>query len=175
MFYLFFIILWLIKTTKMKKILLISIAIILALISCEKDDNSDNSETQVIEKNYTELGIGKLRGDGSEGITESNKIIDNEADWKTLITQMNTTTNMGEDFNEMIIDFDKSIIIAIFSDNYLSYVGIEITEVTKNDSSIQISTKITNSIAPALSQPFCILKMPITDKSITFNNIGRTH
>lgn len=165
----------------MKKILLISIAIILTLIGCEKDDSSESqvkddiTETQDIEKNYTELGIGNLSGNGSDDITESNMIIDNEADWKTLITQMITLTNKGEDFNEMIIDFDKSIIIAIFADLYPYYAGIELTEVIENDTSIRISTKITNSIAPAFSQPFCILKMSITDKSITFNNIGRTH
>jgi len=108
----------------MKKSLFIFLSILL-FVSCDNDE-TQNNEFNPIEINFTEIGKGTLSGSGQENISQSNLIIQNQAEWQSLMDDMNSTGNVTSTFPETEIDFENYTIIAVFLEVKSSGWEIEI-------------------------------------------------
>lgn len=148
----------------MKTIILI-LSIFLAT-SCSSDE--DNQTAQSTPINFTEIGKGALFGNGSEGIVQSNMVIDNTVDWQNLMNQMNSVNNITDEFSETNIDFSTYIVIAIFLEVKPNGWQVTISNIVENVSNIIVSTTETEGINLVVTQPFYIVKIPITSKPIVF-------
>tara|TARA_B100000768_G_C11014632_1_gene263508 strand:- start:136 stop:585 length:450 start_codon:yes stop_codon:yes gene_type:complete len=146
----------------MKTIILI-LSLILA-ISCNSDD--DNSQFQSTEITFTEIGKGNLDGNGSENVSQSNLLINNQTDWQNLIDQMNSVNNISNSFTETTIDFDSYSIVAIFLDIKPTGWEVSITNITENETNISVSIQETEMDNTVITQPFHIVKIPKTNKEI---------
>ncbi len=150
----------------MKKSLFIFLSILL-FVSCDNDEN-DNNEFDPIEINFTEIGKGTLSGSGQENIPQSNLIIQNQAEWQSLIDNMNSINNVTSVFLETEIDFDSYTIIAVILEVKGSGWEIEINNIIENDNSINVSTQETEYFTLVMTQPFYIAKIPNSEKTIIF-------
>lgn len=133
--------------------------------SCSRDDNATTQSTPIC---FTEIGKGALFGNGSEDIVQSNMVIDNTIDWQNLINQMNSVNNVTNEFSETNIDFNAYIIIAIFLEIKQHGWEVEISSIVENTNSILVSKIETEAINTVITQPFHIVKIPITNKPIEF-------
>lgn len=107
----------------MKKIIVIVVFAFLT-IAC-------NSEEELITENieFTLISDGNLFGDGAEGISKQNLIIQDQDSWVTLINKMDIVNNVSDSFTETAIDFSEFMIIAVFEEvksNGAYYVDLEI-------------------------------------------------
>ena len=149
----------------MKNIFLILLTV-LSICSC-----SENDDNQVFpqSKEFDVIYNGVLSGNGSEGITQSNMVINNTIDWENLMSQMNNSFNtVTDNFSETDIDFDNYLIIAVFLDVKPSGWEVKITNITENESSLVISTNETQFASSVITQPFSIVKIRRTEKAIEF-------
>ncbi len=149
----------------MKTIILI-LSVFLATSCSNDDDNNVTAQSTPIA--FTEIGKGALFGNGSEGIVESNMVIDNTTDWQNLMSQMNSVNNVTDEFSETNIDFNTYIVIAIFLEVKPNGWQVEISSIIENVSSIVVSTVEAEGINLAVTQPFYIVKIPVTNKPIEF-------
>lgn len=146
------------------------------ITSCSSNDdtvniNSSNISSNVI--NPVEIGSGKLFGSGSENIIQHNSVIINQADWSTLINQMDLVHNTSSTFTEVNIDFNAYQLLVSF-DQVRENGGysIEISEVIENQNTIDVSvetilpSEITTQI---IAQPFHIVKIPKSIKQVVFH------
>jgi hypothetical protein len=148
----------------MKAIILI-LSIFLAT-SCSSDDN--NTTTQSTPITFTEIGKGGLFGNGAEGIAQSNMVIDNTTDWQNLMNQMNSVNNVTNEFSETNINFNAYTVIAIFLEVKQNGWEVEISNIEENTTNITVSKTETESDNLVITQPFHIVKIPITNKPIEF-------
>jgi hypothetical protein len=81
---------------------------------------------------------------------------------------MNSVNNVSNTFSETSIDFDDYSIIAVFLEVKSNGWGVTINNITENENNISVSTQEDESITPVQSQPFHIVKIPKTNKDITF-------
>ena len=115
--------------------------------------------------------IGKGNLTGSEGIPKQNLVITTETAWENLKTAMNSVNNVTDSFKEADIDFSKYQVIAIFDEIKIGECWtIDITDVTEDDDSITVAyTNIGTEVSTSdTTQPFHIVKIPISDKQIVF-------
>jgi hypothetical protein len=147
-----------------------TIVLILSLFlstSCSNDD--DNSVTaQSTPITFTEIGKGALFGNGTEGISQSNIVIDNTTDWQNLMTQMNSFNNVTNEFLETNIDFNTYTVIGIFLEVKTSGWEVEISNIEENTTDIMVSKTETEAVNSVITQPFHIVKIPVTNKPIEF-------
>ena len=139
---------------------------VLSICSCSK-----NGDNQVFpqSKEFDVIYNGVLSGNGSEGITQSNMVINNTIDWENLMSQMNNSFNtVTDNFSETDIDFDNYLIIAVFLDVKPSGWEVKITNITENESSLVVSTNEAQFISSEITQPFSIVKIRRTEKAIEF-------
>ncbi len=148
----------------MKTRLLIFLMGIGLLNSCTND--VDNFAFQPTEISFTEIGKGALYGNGQEGIPESVLTISNNNEWQNLISQMNAVNNTSDSFTETDINFNEFMIIAIFLEVKPSGLVVETENVVENENSITISTLETEGATAVMTQPFSIIKIPKTEKTI---------
>ncbi len=149
----------------MKNIILI-LSIVASIYCC--NNNKDNQAFPQ-NKEFNAIYHGTLGGNGSEGITQSNMVIDNTSNWQNLMSQMNNRFHkVSDSFSETDIDFDNYLIIAVFLDVKPSGWEVKITNITENENNLIISTKETVFLTTVITQPFSIVKIPVTDKTIDF-------
>lgn len=132
-------------------------------LSCEKETN-EPKPFQSHSVDFTDIKTGILNGE--EGITQSNMVITNTTDWQNLINQMNTINNVID--STIQIDFDEFLVIAIFLEVKTSGWQVEISEIIENETNIVVSKIEQESATTHITQPFCIVKIPTTDKPIIF-------
>lgn len=139
---------------------------VLLICSCSENDNNQVFPQS---KEFDVIYNGVLSGNGSEGITQSNMVINNTIDWENLMSQMNNSFNtVTDNFSETDIDFDNYLIIAVFLDVKPSGWEVKITNITENESSLVVSTNETQFISSVITQPFSIVKIRRTEKAIEF-------
>ncbi|MEP0265413.1 protease complex subunit PrcB family protein [Dokdonia sp.] len=149
-----------------KGILLILVSIL--VLSCNSDD--DSSEVVVIESTLIAKSI--LSGAGDEGIVQQNSVITDQNTWNNLITQMNTVNNVSDSFSEIDIDFSEFTVIAVFDE--VKATGGYSLELDIMSNSVNIIVNITHvvptggGVTTALTQPYYIVKIPVTDLPIIF-------
>ncbi|MEL1255639.1 protease complex subunit PrcB family protein [Flavobacterium sp. DGU38] len=161
----------------MKKIVLI-LGILFFLISCNNNDLETSPESSSPESlpgspiTFSTIGQYNLYGNGDENISKSNLVISDAISWKNLIAKMNTRNNVSNNFTETNIDFTKYQIIAIF-DKIQPSGGhsIDITLITENqkDITIKIEKLKTGDATLVMTQPFHIVKIAKSDKTIIFS------
>ncbi len=144
----------------MKTIVLI-FSIMLA-VSCD----SDTVTVQATDITFIEIGQGSLNG--TEGVLESNLVINNQTDWESLIDQMDAINNTSGGFSETEIDFDNYIVLAVILGVKPTGWEVEINCVKENDDNVLVTTEETEYVSAVISQPFHIVKIPVNDKSVIF-------
>ena len=117
--------------------------------------------------------IAKGNLSGSEGIQKQNLVITTQTAWDSLITTMNTISNVSDSFTDTIIDFSKYQILTLFDElRPTSGWTIDITNITEYADSIII---VIQNIGQGdtifgITQPYCIVKIPLSDKPIAFHD-----
>lgn len=141
------------------------------IVSCNKDINKDN-EFQSSPITFTEIGKGHLGG-AEEIIPQSNLVITNQTDWQNLMTKMDMINKETSRFSETNIDFENYLVIAVFLriQSSCGTKSFEIVNIIENENSINVSTKDVSygeNVVNAFCQPFHIVKIPKSDKTIVF-------
>jgi hypothetical protein len=149
----------------MKNMFLI-LSILLTIYSCNKNDDNQvfpqNKEFHIIHN-------GVLSGNGSEGITQSNMVISNTNDWENLMSQMNNSFNtVTDNFSETDIDFNDYTVIAVFLEVKGHGWEVEIINITEHENSLVVSTNENEFVNSVITQPFSIVKIRRTEKTIEF-------
>lgn len=147
------------------RILGIALVSFLLLFSCNNDDDGSQAESAI---EFTDIGKDALYGNGKEGIVKGNMIITNQMDWKALMAQMDSVNNTTDKFSETDIDFERFMVLAVFLEVKGSGWEIEITKVTENKNSVNVSTIETPYGYTVMTQPFHIIKIHKTEKLILF-------
>lgn len=81
---------------------------------------------------------------------------------------MNTNNNVSDNFSETNIDFDNYMVIAVFLEIKPTGWEVEINGVVENENNITIIKEEMELDNTVITQPFHIVKIPITDKEIIF-------
>ena len=149
----------------MKKTLLI-LSLFLFIYSCINE--CDESEFQSTNIDFVEIGIGSLSGSGQEDIDQSNLVITNQTDWQELIAVIDAIVNVSGNFSETDIDFDNFMLIAVFLELKGNGYDVEITNVIENENNITITTQETEFLTLVMTQPYHIVKIPVSDKTVIF-------
>ena len=132
----------------------------------------DKTEACLQDDGFTEIYKGELSGNGTEKIDKSNLVIKNQSEWSDLMNQMNRANPVTDNFTEINIDFDNYMIIAVFDDvKQNGGHSIDIVDITCNRNKIVISVRNLNNgnLTSVITQPFHIIKIPRTEKQITFD------
>lgn len=153
------------KKLKMKKISIF--ALLFTFISCNIDDGV-NPPFEPIHIEFVNIRQSYMSGYGIQGIPESNLVIDNDDDWNSLLTKMDSYNTITDSFTTTTIDFSTNIIIAVFLEVKPSIWAVEIDEIIEYEDAIVVSTFETITVLTAISQPFHIVKIPKTSKPIVF-------
>lgn len=153
------------KLNNYKKTLLI-LSLFLFIYSCINE--CDENEFQSTNIDFVEIGIGSLSGSGLEDINQSNLVITNQTDWQELIIVIDAVVNVSGNFSETDIDFDNFILIAVFLELKDNGYDVEITNVIENENNITITTQETESLTLVMTQPYHIVKIPVSDKTVIF-------
>ncbi len=152
----------------MKNKYLIIVVVLIALItSCDKNDDNDEQETNTL-VTFVNIEKSALYGAGTEGISSSNLVITNNTDWQNLITQMNSVNNVSDNFVEIDIDFNEYMLIVIILDVKGNGWEVEIIEIIETASELIVSKQETEFLTLVITQPFHIVKIPKSDKSVIF-------
>lgn len=156
----------------MNRIILLIATSLIALISCNKDNGSiiNSSNLDSIDVGYSILFQEILNGYG--GFDFKQIVIKDDSIWNRVLLKMSDTiSNSKYPCTLEKIDFNEHIIIAIFDsirNTYGSSIDVKNIIETKNDIIINIYKKRKFGLSPAISQPFCILKIPFSNKPIRF-------
>jgi UDP-N-acetylglucosamine transferase subunit ALG13 len=133
------------------------------LFCCSNDNDSIYQSTKII---FTEIG---------QGFTElndnlaQNLIITTETEWNILMD--NLPSEFVDNFNEININFNEFIIIAVITENQPNTgYSVSVNEIIENKNSINVFSEIqyTGSGYTRIVQPFHIVKIPSTNKEIVF-------
>ena len=133
------------------------------MFCCSNDNDSIYQSTKII---FTEIG---------QGFTElndnlaQNLIITTETEWNILMD--NLPSEFVDNFNEININFNEFIIIAVITENQPNTgYSVSVNEIIENKNSINVFSEIhyIGSGYAAIVQPFHIVKIPSTNKEIVF-------
>jgi len=152
----------------MKKIMLFA-ALAFVAISCQ-DDEAQAIDPVTIE--FSHVGKSELYGDGAENIAGGNLVINSDADWQVLLTQMGTVNPLPENFASDV-DFAESTVIAVF-DGIRPNGGfaIDIVSVTQETREITVDVHYPDidggNATTVITQPYHIIKIPKTTLPVVF-------
>lgn len=139
------------------------------LTACSSDDQPaallTSTEPQLV-------GKGNLYGGGSEGFAQQFSVITTTVQWEAFKDQLNTVNTVTDHFVETEIEFSDYIVIALI-DQVRGSGGhsIDIVNVNEDRSHIFITVGhlSTGDATTVITQPYHIVKIPITQKEIIFN------
>jgi len=159
----------------MKLILILSV-FLFVFISCDEGKiNNDFIPKTIIP---ALIAHGELYGNGREGIVKQNLVIKTQEEWNNLIAAMNSVNNVSDNFAETYIDFSKYQVIAVFDEVKIhSGWDIDFTDITENANEIVVTVSNPNTGGEVrhITQPFQIVKISVSSKSITFNDLTLSH
>lgn len=154
----------------MNKIILFLSVLAASAISC---NNSDDVKQKSVP--FILVGQGNLLGAGKEDIIKQNIIITDSVQWQDILNQMNVVNDVSKSFAETNIDFSKYQVIAIF-DEVKGNGGwsIDITKIEEqaNEIIVYITNLKTGDISSVITQPYQIVKIPVSEEQIIFKNIN---
>ncbi len=143
----------------------------LLLFNC----NSSKPLKQTVQKNtkvnYKIVAQSALHGNGAEQIKPGSYIIKDQKSWQDLLKKMDRVNNESSKFAINEIDFDKSMIVAVF-DPVMGSGGVKlkVNQVKETEDMLIVSVGHKHpqeqlSIM-VMNQPYLILMLPKTDKKI---------
>ena len=145
----------------------IAIVLFLVTVNCKSSQNEKNSGKEPVRL----IKRGNLFGSGEEGIKAQHLIITNQSDWNDLMHKMNAVNEVTSLFSETEIDFSHYSIIAVFDEVRGSgghSLDLSIKENTKK-LVVTVIRKAPKGLATSvLTQPYCIIKVPKSEKVIVF-------
>lgn len=123
----------------------------------------------------TIVAKGNLTGNGKEQFSKQSVVISDSVTWKKLIVGMNSVSDVSGSFLETHIDFTQYTVLAVFDDvrPTLGYsIDINIVEDDKKVYVEVINKMPSGNVLTALitTQPYLIVKIPKTEKTIQFNS-----
>jgi len=123
------------------------------------------------------IGQDVLYGSGTEGFTKQFSVITTQENLNNLKAQLNFVNNLY-DFTETDIDFSLYQIIFVI-DKVKGNGGwsIDVTDVTENSNNIvvTVSNLKKGNTASVITQPFEVVKIPVSNKQIVFNDLTLSH
>ncbi|MFL9833510.1 protease complex subunit PrcB family protein [Chryseobacterium terrae] len=153
----------------MKKFLLLLLCSILFIsISC-RDEEEENSDV----KNQIEfqlIGKGNLIGNY---VSQQNTIITNSLQWSSFLNKIDSTTYpTSASFITTHVDFNEYMVIIVVDETYPS--GGHSIEITKMEDypqyiNIHVEKSLNGNATSFITQPYHIVKIPKTTKSLIFN------
>lgn len=149
-----------------KKIVLILITVF-SFVSC---NNNDDEPFTPINIQFDLIGSGNLTS--MENIISGNNVINNQNDWNILINNMNSiNSDTTNSFTTNNINFQTHLIIAVFDEIRMNNgFLINITNIIENQNNLTVDVVQSNpgSIQSVITQPYRIVRIPITNKPIIF-------
>ncbi|MFP9100133.1 protease complex subunit PrcB family protein [Flavobacterium sp. RHBU_24] len=154
----------------MKKIVLFA-ALAFAATGCQ-DDGANTLTTDPVAIEFSQVGKSDLYGNGAENIEGGNLVINADADWQALLTQMAAVNPLPEGFNADV-DFSQFTVIAAF-DPIRPNGGhfIDVVSVATTGAAVTVDV---NSSGPeggnattVMTQPYHIIKIPKTTLPVAF-------
>ena len=133
------------------------------MLCCNNDNDSNYQSTKII---FTEIGLGFTELNDN---LAQNLIIATETEWNILLD--NLPSEFVDNFNEININFNEFIIIALITENQPNTgYSVSVNEIIENKNSINVFSEIqyTGSGYTRIVQPFHIVKIPSTSKEIVF-------
>ena len=133
------------------------------MLCCNNDNDSNYQSTKII---FTEIGLGFTELNDN---LAQNLIIATETEWNILLD--NLPSEFVDNFNEININFNEFIIIAVITENQPNTgYSVSVNEIIENKNSINVFSEIqyTGSGYTRIVQPFHIVKIPSTSKEIVF-------
>ena len=150
------------------KTIFITISMLLSLNSCS--DKTEEHQFISQDLQFDVIYNGSLSGSGSEGVSKSNMIIDNEIDWKNLMMKMDSYNQLTGNFSETDINFNDYLIIAVFLEVKGNGWEVEITKITEEENKLIVSKNETMFVTSVITQPFSIVKILKNKKPIEFKD-----
>lgn len=155
----------------MKRIILTA-ALAVCLYSCQSEESETlNTNDGPVAVEFSQIGKNEMMG--AENVSEANLVIDNLEDWNTLKSQMDLYNQYSAGFAETEIDFSLYRIIAVI-DEVRMYGGfsIDVVSVTNDRESIVVDVERSEggpgAGATVITQPFHIVKIPVSDLPVVF-------
>jgi hypothetical protein len=149
----------------MKKCLLILLVVLLA--GCVQE-NGYNSVTPTI------IAKGNLMGNGKEQISKQMIVVSDSLSWNRLVAKMNSINNVSAGFLEKKIDFTQYTVLAIFGDVEGSGGYSIDLNVFEDNMKVYVEAvykmPLGSIVSMVITQPYLIVKIPRTDKSIQFSS-----
>ena len=133
------------------------------MLCCNNYNDSNYQSTKII---FTEIGLGFTELNDN---LAQNLIIATETEWNILLD--NLPSEFVDNFNEININFNEFIIIALITENQPNTgYSVSVNEIIENKNSINVFSEIqyTGSGYTRIVQPFHIVKIPSTSKEIVF-------
>ena len=142
--------------------IILTIFFSLLMSSCP---SNNNQETAAMISIYE----GSLKGDGSEGFTKQNIVINSTAEWQDFLTK----TSVDSQFKDAIDFSQKTVLVAVDSKRNTGGFSIEVSEIIKKEGKFQVTIssegpKPTDMVTMSLTQPIHIVKINKTSKEIVF-------
>jgi hypothetical protein len=156
--------------------LCIVLMILFITTGCEKLIPVDSGTTSSLKTPITPVLVAKgdLSGSGNEGFVQQNIVIKTSTEWENLKAAFPELI-LKNHFLETEIDFSNCQILALF-DKIHANGGwtIDITNVIEAPDSIliQVSNLMTGNLTCVMTQPFHIVKIPVSDKEFIFEYIN---
>jgi hypothetical protein len=152
--------------------LLFSLLLISTLSGC---NNNDVDEFLPMSISTTLVASDNLYGNGKENIARQNLIIQSNKEWTELMNKMNSANKVTDSFTETEIDFSNFTILALFDEIKMNGgYTIEIAGVVENRNDLTINVchlSPNGGVYAVITQPYCIVKIPKTEKKIIFKGI----
>lgn len=138
-----------------------------SLLSCS---NNDDEPFTPINIEFEVIGSGNLTS--MEEIPPGNNVINNQNDWNILINNMNSiNSDTTNSFTTTTIDFQTHLIIAVFDEIRMNNgFLISVVNIVENQNNLTVDVVQSNpgSIQSVITQPYQIVRIPITNKPIVF-------
>jgi hypothetical protein len=134
------------------------------LLIASSCSNDDSTETQV-----SFIEITKVSLSSDKKIPKSNLVIKDVPAWNSLKSKI--SPNEISEFKETNVDFTKYQIIAVVDQVYVNGGHtIDITKITQNNTTviIKVENLRTGDATTVITQPYHIIKIAKTDKTIVF-------
>lgn len=140
----------------------------LFVLACKTSTNTLSS-SQFMDTNI--IAQGNLYGNGAEGITAQQLVIDNLKDWVALKTKIDAVNAISQNFNDKDLNFLDYKIIAVFDVVKTSgghHVNLEVNQL-KHQIEIKVTKVSPQGMASSvMAQPYCIIKVKNRDLPVVF-------
>ncbi|NRA12285.1 MAG: protease complex subunit PrcB family protein [Crocinitomicaceae bacterium] len=157
---------------KKKHILYLGLALgtMIGIQSCKVVEETGPTDTlEVIETSFKEIANNSLHGNGAEKIEEGVVVINSEKDWNALRTKMNS---VNQSMAEKSIDFKKNTVLVYF-DGIKGSGGhtVEVKKINELSEKLYVvmaKKKPKGDAIEIMTQPYCVVLIDKTDKTISF-------